>query len=132
MLDRTCRWVAVPSATLGVFALLTFASARVAAQPADTPAQAPNSPPRPEEAKLAEAKELFRSGVKMFEARDFERALHYFLRSRATYPSGKNTVNAAICLDRLGRYDEALELYEEVLTKFGADLDEASRTALAP
>ncbi len=77
----------------------------------------------PQDERLMEAKELFRQGVAVFEARDTERALEYFRRSRALYPSGKNSVNAAICLDRLGRYDEALELYEEVVAKHLADVE---------
>src|SRR5262249_48881706 len=63
---------------------------------------------------------------------DIERALDRFLRSRARVPSGKNTVNAAICLNRLGRYDEALEMFEEVVTKHMADLREADRATIAP
>ena len=33
---------------------------------------------------------------------------------------------------RLGDFEEAIELYEEVLTKFAANLDEESRAAIAP
>ncbi len=76
------------------------------------------------------AKELFFRGVKLLEAGDPERALDAFSRSRATIPRRGSTVNAAICLERLGRYDEALELYEEVLTRFAADLPEADRAGL--
>lgn len=99
-----------------------------------SPSAAPSAgaPAAPSAEALATAKELFKNGVTLFNAGDMERALDYFLRSRAAFASSKNTINAAICLDRLGRYDEALELYEEVLTKFGADLDEDSRAAVAP
>jgi tetratricopeptide (TPR) repeat protein len=75
-------------------------------------------------ARLEEAKELFRRGVTLLTAGDTERALESFLGSRALVPSGKNTANAAICLERLGRYDEALEMYEEVLARFSKDLDD--------
>lgn len=86
----------------------------------------------PEPASLEQAKELFRQGVTLLNAGDTERALERFLRSRELVPSGKNTVNAAICLERLARYDEALELYEEVVVRFARDLDEQDRTNLAP
>lgn len=81
---------------------------------------------------LEQAKELFRQGVTLLDAGDTERALEYFLRSRELVPSGKNTVNAAICMERLGRYDEALELYEEVVLRFARDLDEQDRSNLTP
>ncbi len=81
---------------------------------------------------LEEAKALFREGVALLNAGDPERALELFLKSRAIVPSGKNTANAAICLERLGRYDEALELYEELLARFAADLDHQDREKLAP
>jgi hypothetical protein len=101
------------------------------AAPAESPASQPPAPGPSDEA-LNKAKELFRAGVGLFDAGDMERALDYFLRSRAAFPSGKNTINAALCLDRLGRFDEALELYEEVLTRFGSELDDESRAAMAP
>ncbi len=81
---------------------------------------------------LEQAKALFREGVALLNAGDPERALEAFLLSRAIVPSGKNTANAAICLDRLGRYDEALELYEELLARFAAELDAQDRENLAP
>lgn len=83
-------------------------------------------------ARLDEAKEFFRRGVSLLTSGDTERALEAFLRSRELVPSGKNTANAAICLERLGRLDEALEMYEEVLTRFSADLDAEDRENLAP
>ncbi len=86
----------------------------------------------PDSARLIEAKELFRRGVALLEASDTERALEYFLRSREILPSSKNTVDAAICLERLGRSDEALDMYEEVVARFARDLDEEDRKSLAP
>ncbi len=76
------------------------------------------------------SKELFFRGVKLLDAGDHERALDAFLRSRATLPRKGNTVNAAICLERLERYDEALELYEDVLSRFSADMPEGDRDGL--
>ncbi len=82
--------------------------------------------------RLEEAKVLFRRGVALLTTGDTERALEAFLRSRELVPSGKNTANAAICLERLGRLDEALEMYEEVLARFASDLDDEDRANLAP
>ncbi len=108
--SRKRRWLAV---------IILLGSAKLAlAQP----------PPE----RLEEAKVLFRDGVALLNAGDPERALESFLKSRAIVPSGKNTANAAICLERLGRYDEALELYEELLARFADDLDQQDREKLAP
>jgi hypothetical protein len=81
---------------------------------------------------LDEAKDLFRHGVSLLDAGDTAHALEYFLRSRQILPSSRNTVNAALCLERLGRLDEALEMYEEVLARFAADLDDDDRKSLGP
>jgi hypothetical protein len=83
-------------------------------------------------ADLETAKDLFLKGVALFNAGDIEQALDHFLRSRAAYASSKNTINAAICLDKLERYDEALELYEEALTKFASQLDDSDRATIGP
>jgi hypothetical protein len=82
--------------------------------------------------RLKEAKDLFRKGVTLLQAGDVEAALAYFLRSRDAMPSSQNTVDAAICLERLGRYDEALEMYEELVTTFRNDLDDNDRATIGP
>jgi PEGA domain len=82
--------------------------------------------------RLERAKSLFFEGNALLAAGDPERALEQFLASREALASGKNTANAAICLERLGRLDEALEMYEELLARFSADLDAQDRESLAP
>jgi hypothetical protein len=79
---------------------------------------------------LARAKELFRQGNELRKAGDSERALGFFLRSREIVPSIPNTMNAAICLDQLGRDDEALDLYERLLIEFAGQLDDEDRHAV--
>lgn len=81
---------------------------------------------------VEEAKRLFRQGVELFNAGDLERALELFSKSRAAYPSVQNTSNVAITLDELGRYDEALEVYELLLVEFKAQLSDEDRKALGP
>jgi hypothetical protein len=73
------------------------------------------------------AKDLFREGVVRFNADDLAGALDLFLRSKALVPSYPNTRNAAVCLYRLGRDLEALDMYEEVLRLYGGALDGRDR-----
>jgi hypothetical protein len=115
-------------------------AAPVAAQPStvgSTSASGPATgslPPSAEAAAraAAEAKELNRQGLALVQANDLQRALDFFLRSREVLPTTKNTTNAALALDQLGRYDEALELYEELLLKYAGGLDDEDRAAIAP
>lgn len=86
---------------------------------------------RADDVAIERAKDLFRQGVIVFDANDLERALQLFLESRTAFPSVQNTSNAAICLDRLGRYDEALELYERLLTEFPQGIPEAESRVVA-
>lgn len=98
-------------------------------------ASVPISPPvaaAEESAPLQEAKSLFRRGLALLEAGNTEGALESFVRSREVVPSVQNTVNAAICLERLGRYDEALEMYDDVVARFAGDLGEQDRKSLGP
>ncbi len=82
-------------------------------------------------ARLDLAKSLFRNGIAMFDAGDYERALDFFQRSREAYPSPLNWMNVALCLDKLGRFDEALDAYETTLVTFGDALDPSDRAAIA-
>ena len=88
------------------------------------------APPTP--ADVERAKDLFKRGVALHDAKDFERALELFSQSRGVVASVQNTVNAALCLDELGRYDEALELYEQLLTDFKEALGPGELASLAP
>jgi tetratricopeptide (TPR) repeat protein len=80
----------------------------------------------------AAAQQLFERGLVLLDAGDEERALDHFLRSRALVPGKGNTANAAHCLHELGRFDEALELYEVLATRFAADLSEDTQRRLVP
>ncbi|MBI4705182.1 MAG: PEGA domain-containing protein [Deltaproteobacteria bacterium] len=81
------------------------------------------------DAKLAEAKKLFGQGNELRRAGDCQAALPYYVRSRALVPSVPNTLNTAICLEQLSRFDEALDLYEELLAAFAQQLGDVERAA---
>jgi hypothetical protein len=90
--------------------------ARPAAPPA-APAVASYSQVDPEsEARQADAKKLFEKGLASFEKEAWDAALADFLRSRKAWPSRAATKYAASCLRALRRFDEALELFEELGT----------------
>jgi hypothetical protein len=76
--------------------------------------------------KLAEAKVYFTRGVEHAARGEWDAALVEFLRSRAVTPTAKATYNAAVCLRKVGRFDEALDLYEVLLRDF-ADLPEQEK-----
>lgn len=92
-------------------------------EPSSPPAAAPAAPPEPApevDAKRAEAFAHFEKGIVLFEEEAWSAALAEFLRSRELYPTRANTKNAAICLRKLQRYDEALDLYEALLSGFSS------------
>lgn len=84
----------------------------------------------PDEPTLERAKELFRKGNELRHAGDCERALALFQESRDIVPSVPNILNAAYCKNTLGRYDEALEDYETLLTELKSELSTAEINAI--
>jgi hypothetical protein len=122
-----------------IAALLSLTALTVRARAQDAPPAAPaqSAPEDPTSAapdtdpRLDDAKVLFRQGNELRKAGDWQGALQRYLLSRALVPSLPNTMNAAICLERLGRVDEALDLYEHVLTDFAAQIDDDVRRGLA-
>jgi hypothetical protein len=85
-----------------------------------------------QQAPLDRAKDLFRQGNELRKAGDCARALAFYLESRNLVPSVANTTNSAVCMAELGKDDEALEMYEELLVSFRADLtDDESRALTA-
>jgi hypothetical protein len=92
-----------------------------------SPSASPTSPSASTETKRNEARVLFESGIAHFDRGEWSAALADFLRSREILPTRSATKNAAVCLRREGRFDEALEMYEALLREF-ADLSAADRT----
>jgi hypothetical protein len=68
------------------------------------------------------AQALFKAGIEFRDKKDWERALSFFLQSRAIERRVSSTWNAAHCLNQLKRYPEALAFYEEVQRDLGAGL----------
>jgi hypothetical protein len=109
--------------------LVPLAHAQGGLAPAPS-SSAPQSAAHAPDSAVDEARAELRKGLALFQAGDAERALAFFLRSLAIFPAKGNTLDAAICLDRLGRYDEALELYEEVIASFAAAFTDEERTSV--
>jgi PEGA domain len=99
------------------------------------PSTAPKTPPPadpaadsgPKPADLEQAKTLFKEGNALRKAGDCQGAVVKYAASRALVAAVANTKNAAVCLRDLGRADEALEMYEDLLTKFSDDLSADER-----
>lgn len=76
---------------------------------------------------LEDAKRLFAEGNELLRVKQWEAALARFQASLKRFPGAAATRNSAICLSELGRFDEALELYEELLARFGDKLEAAEK-----
>lgn len=118
---RCCRGL-----TLWIALVLAVGPAMAQQPLAAEPAPAQGEPAPAPDARRAEAFQHFEKGIVLFEEEAWSAALAEFLRSRELYPTRANTKNAAICLRKLHRYDEALDLYEALLAGF-ANLPEEDR-----
>jgi hypothetical protein len=78
------------------------------------------------EALLKEARKHFDLGVAHFDRQEWQAALVEFLESRELAPTKANTKNAAICLRKVGRFDEALVMFQALLSDF-SNLPETDR-----
>ena len=106
-------------------AALVCGSAPARAQP-----EAPAAPPTADDDLRARAKERFDAGLAQLEKRSFELALGEFARSLEILPTRAATENAAVCLKALDRADEALPLFEKVLSF--PDVPEEVRARVEP
>ncbi|MRG98493.1 tetratricopeptide repeat protein [Polyangium spumosum] len=79
------------------------------------------------EARHEQAQRLVQEAQDLQERDDPERALELYLRARALERRFSNTFGAANCLEALGRLDEALELYQEVVRDFSEILSAENR-----
>jgi hypothetical protein len=70
------------------------------------------------DARKTEAKEHFDRGIALLEDGAWDAALAEFLRSRTLFPTRAATKDAGICLGKLHRFDEAIDLFEALLREF--------------
>ncbi len=106
--------------TFGLFATTTTAQPQTAGPTATTAA------PPAVDAK-EEARSHFDLGLLHFDHAEWSAALAEFLRARELYPTRSATKNAALCLHREKRFDEALDMFE-ALERDYPDLSPADRT----
>jgi PEGA domain len=85
-------------------------------------ASAPTAPDRELEQKKQQAKDHFIKGLEFVQNENWDAALAEFLASRDLFPTRVALENAGICLRELKRYSEALDMYNELLAKFGKSL----------
>jgi hypothetical protein len=67
---------------------------------------------------VAEARRHFELGVAHFDREEWQASLVEFLQSRTILPTKANTKNAAICLRKVGRFDESLDMFERLVRDF--------------
>jgi tetratricopeptide (TPR) repeat protein len=70
---------------------------------------------------------LYESGKQALASSEYQRALDFFRSARQAQPSAKHTLGVAKCLYELKRYDEALEMYDELVKAFGGHISEITR-----
>jgi hypothetical protein len=78
--------------------------------------------------KERQATEHFMRGVKLTQEKAWDAALAEFEESIRLLPKKSAVRNAAICLRELGRYDEALLMWERLVREFGAKLSPEDKT----
>jgi hypothetical protein len=75
----------------------------------------------------AEAVAHFEKGLALYDTGAWSAALAEFLEARRLYSLRNVGYQAALCLEKLQRYDEALDQLEGVLRSFGEELPPAAR-----
>lgn len=71
-----------------------------------------------ENAQKEQARAHFEKALTLFEEEAWDAALVEFLASRELYPTRAATKNAAVCLRKLHRFDQALDYFEALLQDF--------------
>jgi hypothetical protein len=110
---------------VGVLLLSNLASAQAPAegtppQPLEAPAAGVEPSAAPTEANKQKAKEHFEKGSALFNQSAWAPALAEFARSRELFPTRQATRAIAVTLKKLLRYDEALDVYEDLIRSFSS------------
>jgi PEGA domain len=101
------------------FSLISFVVVVAAAQPAPAPpAPSSSSAASPDAAKKDDARKHFEEGLTHFDRSEWSAALAEFLTSRSLFATRAATKDAAICLRKEARFDEALEMWEALEREF--------------
>ncbi len=79
------------------------------------PTQASTVQAEPAPSLRAAAMASLKRGLRLYRQQEWDAALAEFVRSRELYPARGNTLNSALCLQKLKRYDEALDMFEILL-----------------
>jgi hypothetical protein len=119
---RRSRLLALAFAALGTLGTSTVVGLARADSPSSTPATSDALP-------KDEARQRFERGLSLFRAGAYEAALAEFFRSRELFRTRAAAENAALSLQKLGRFDEALDLLDEVDRDY-PDLPPAERAQL--
>jgi hypothetical protein len=106
---------AVPAASAP--AAPTTPAAPTAAPTAATGAKGPPTGPVTE-ARKDEARAHFERGISLSDEESWDAALVEFSRSRELFATRGNTKNMALCLRKLRRFDESLDVYEMLLAEY--------------
>jgi hypothetical protein len=81
------------------------------------------------DAQREEARQYFLRAISLFDEGSWDAALLEFQKSRELYPTRSAIKDEAICERMLGRFDEALQTFQEFLTAY-PDLPSADRKAI--
>ncbi|HEX7836836.1 MAG TPA: tetratricopeptide repeat protein [Kofleriaceae bacterium] len=65
----------------------------------------------------AEARAHYQAGVKFYGSGDFRGAIREFSAAQQLVPADLNNYNLALCYDKLGDAEPAIQYYREYLTK---------------
>src|SRR4051812_36112582 len=111
-----------------IWALCVTYPAALLAQTA--PAPDAGAAPDDAEKRKDEAKVRFQRGLELVQNESWDAALAEFLASRKLFPTRVALKNAALSLRQLKRYVEALAMYNELLTTFGASIPPEERKTI--